>query len=917
MGAVIGRSDDLRAIAQYLEVAGTRPSALLIDGEAGIGKSTLWVSALERAAEVGFHTVSASASKAETEMEYGTVADLLGEIDREVLVGMPEAQLSAIDHVTLRDTTDISTPELPVVAAALMSVIQKLSRNAPVLIGIDDVQWLDHCSRAVIADVARRLRQPAALVLTERPELGHASAMSWLEPGLPNAISRIRVGPMSMAELHELLSARLRRSFPRPTMRRIAKVSAGNPFYALELARFIDDGLTGAEPDLPRTLAELVRIRMEDLSQDTRQVLLAAACVTDPTVGALARATGSPIERTMELLDAAVRQGVVAIDGDRVRYCHPLLARGVYTTTAPAQRRAMHRTLADVVTQPELKVRHMALAASAPDPELLHALDEVADVARARGAAADAAELLDLAIKLGGDTPSRRTRSAENHLRAGDSMRARDLLATAIEQLPPGPQRALALNLLAGAWVFDSSVGEATDLLKRAVADAEGSPLILLQALLALAFTQSIAGDYDEALRVSKHAIMKAEELGVPALISQALANYVTINALDGNGVDTSALDRALELEDPDLDAAIVFHARAAEAQVLAWTGRLDEASLGLQVLRRRCIEHRADGDLSFVSVHTALVDIWRGRIADAAQVAEEGLQLAEQIGGEHMVSIAKTIRAAAAAYAGREHDARADIAGAMAAVEHCGTPGLAYWPMSVLGFLEVSLGNYAEAATALNQLCRDFPDMPGTEIITASFVPDAAEALIALGRREEAEPLIKALEHNGQLFDRPWMLAVGARCRAMMLAAQGEVEAAEQSVRAALTEYLRLPMPFERARTQLLHGQLQRSRRDKTSAATTLGEALRAFEDMGAPLWAARAHAELGRTMVAETHGDLTPSEQRVAELAAMGMTSAAIASRLCVSAKTVDASLTRVYRKLDIHSRAELGGVMAASGQ
>lgn len=918
MGAVVGRSYELRTIADYLVSAGAEPSALLIEGEAGVGKSTLWLAALEQAGNLGFHTLSARASRAESELAYGTVADLLGEVEPELLDGLPDVQMAAIDRVLLRDTRDSSAIDEHLVAAVLMSVIQKLCRNAPVMIGIDDLQWLDQCSRAVIAYVARRLRSRTALLVTERPEMGRANAMSWLELAQPDGISRIRVGPMSMGELHELLSARLGRSFSRPTMRRIVESSAGNPFYALELARAIDNGSTGAEPDLPRTLADLVRSRVEHLSPETRHVLLAAACVADPTVEALAQATGASIKRTIELLDDAERQDLIAIHGNRVHYCHPLLARGVYATSAPARRREMHSALVDVVSQPELKARHMALAASGPDPDLLRALDEASDAARARGSPADAAELLDLAIKLGGDTPSRRTRSAENHLRAGDSVTAAALLASALEQLPPGPQRAFALNLLAGAQVFRNSFVEAADLLKRAAQDAEGNPVIELQTLLALSFAQSIAGDYDEALKLSKRSVVDAEKLGVPVLISQALANYVTINALDGNGVDEPALHRALELEDPDLDVTIVFHASAAKAQVLAWTGRLDEARADLQELWRRCVERGADSDLIFVAVHTALVEIWRGRFADAARAAEEAVQLAEQIGGEHMVVIAKTMRAAAAAYAGREGDARAAAADAMAAVERCGTPRLAYWPMAVLGFLEVSLGNYAEAATALELCCNDFPDMPGTEIITAGFIPDAVEALIALGRLTEAEPMIKALEHNGRLFGRPWMLAIGARCRGMMLAARDDVEAAERVVREALVAHGTLPMPFERARTQLFLGQVQRRRRQRSSTAATIAEALSAFELMGSSLWAERARDVLERTGPNQKAGaELTSTERRVAELAASGMTTADVAAHLCVSAKTVEAHLTRIYRKLGIHSRAELGRLMGASGQ
>jgi DNA-binding CsgD family transcriptional regulator len=199
---------------------------------------------------------------------------------------------------------------------------------------------------------------------------------------------------------------------------------------------------------------------------------------------------------------------------------------------------------------------------------------------------------------------------------------------------------------------------------------------------------------------------------------------------------------------------------------------------------------------------------------------------------------------------------------------------------------------------------------VPGTEIITCAYIPDAVEAMIALGRHNEAEPLIARLENHGRRLDRPWMLAAGARCRSMALAAVGDVEGAERLARQALAEHDRVPMRFERARTLLWLGQLQRRQRQKEIATTTLREALAAFEDMGSALWADRARSELGRTNVTPTRDlALTPGEQRVAELAASGMTNRDVAAALFISPKTVEANLSRVYRKLGIKTRAELG--------
>ena len=187
---------------------------------------------------------------------------------------------------------------------------------------------------------------------------------------------------------------------------------------------------------------------------------------------------------------------------------------------------------------------------------------------------------------------------------------------------------------------------------------------------------------------------------------------------------------------------------------------------------------------------------------------------------------------------------------------------------------------------------------------------------MVALGQLADAEPMVSALERDGRRLDRPWMLAIGCRCRGIMLAAQGDVPAAERAVRQAIAEHSRLPMPFERARTLLLLGQLQRRQRQKQAAADTFGEALRMFSELGTPLWSVRVRSEMARTKVNPSRDlELTPSERRVAELAAAGLTNRDVAAKLFVSAKTVEANLTQIYRKLGIRTRAELGRVMAKS--
>jgi DNA-binding CsgD family transcriptional regulator len=912
MPAMVSRPLEIRAVSEFLQSAAHQPAGLVIEGEPGIGKTTLWLSGVEQARDSGFRVFTARVGQAESMLAYAAVADLLRGVDATVFAELPDVQRLAVDWVLLRAGRNDHPTDQRVVAAAFVAVFDHLAAHSPVVLAVDDVQWLDQSSRDVLAFAARRFHGPVGLLLTERSDTDGASTASWLRLSTSDDIERLRVGPLSLGGLHVLISGRLGRSFPRPTMVRIAEISGGNPFFALELARAVEVGSSNAHNGLPDSLSELMRLRIGRLDSDARKLLLAAASAAEPTVELLSAVTDTPIES----LGEAEAKGIVTIDGDLVRFTHPLLAQSVYTDASRAERRVIHRSLAKAVTQPELKARHMALASSRANPETLEALDAAAGAARARGAPAAAAELTDLALGLGGDTPVRRIHAAAHHWQAGNLERARTMLEPTVDLLPPGSRRATALNLLAAMRIHDNSFLSAVDLLKRALIDAEGNEALRVHTILMLSFAQLNTGEFDESLRNAEQAVAQADTLGIAALTSQALAVSAMVRCMCGLGVDEPSLQRALELEDPHDDAPIAFRASANNALMLAYTGRLDDAHAAMHAVRQHCVERGAEADMMFVSVFSTLIHIWRGDFAGAALVAEETTERAQQLGGDHMQVIATTLQAVVATFTGQEVDARDAAHAALDLAKRCGSPRLADWSSISLGLLEVSLGKYEDALAVLQPLLSRFDAVPGTEIITSAYLPDAVEAMVSLGRSAEAEPLIEALEHNGRRLDRPWMLAVGARCRGMWLAAKGDVDAATRAVKDAMAEHDRLPMPFERARTQLLLGQLQRRRRQKESSRATLREAMQAFEAMGAPLWANRAAAELARAEAVPTHDlTLTPSERRVAELAASGMTNKDVATALFISPKTVEANLGRVYRKLGINTRAELGRIIGHS--
>ncbi len=682
----------------------------------------------------------------------------------------------------------------------------------------------------------------------------------------------------------------------------------------MELALEIDGNRTG-ELSLPSSLGELVNSRISHVGADAEDALLAVASLPDPTVQMVAEAADTTPDHLIDLLGAAETHAVVAIDGNRVHFTHPVLAHGVYSGATARRRREMHRRLAELVAEPELRARHLALSDATGQPETMAALDAAAEIARARGAPAAAAELLELAIGLGADDPLRRIGCATHYFAASDPANARRLLEAVLQDLPAGPLRPVALHQLALVYVFGDNFLEAARLLERGLAETGDDLALRVLMLVTLSFARFNAGQLAPAVDSGEEAVTEAGRLGLPPLLSMALGMQAMMRFLRGDGFDVSNMGRALELEDPDAPVPSAFRPRAQNALLLGCTGQFDDAREQMGTIRRHCLDHGEDSELVFIDFHTVFINIWRGDFAEAALLAEDLAERARQLGGDLPRCVSLTSRAAVAAYLGDVDQARIDAAEALYAGQRSNSNALSEWPVTILGFLEVSLGDYSAALTTLqSEVSRIHAAPDGTEIIAASFMPDAVEAMIQLGRLEDAEPLIDILERNGRRLDRPWMMSAGLRGRATLHAAHGDLTAATATAEEAMIQHERLPMPFERARTQLLLGQLQRRQRRRDAAAATLLEAQRTFQQLGTRLWAQRAGAELTRGTSGRRRAEgLTPSEQRVAELAVSGMTNRDIATTLFISPKTVEVNLSRIYRKLKIRSRVELYKALA----
>ncbi|UMB70794.1 helix-turn-helix transcriptional regulator [Mycobacterium paraterrae] len=909
---VFGRKADEDALVDFLDTSRRDPRGLLIEGDPGMGKTTLFLDAVARAAERGFCMLATRAAAAESVLAYTALADLLHDVDDSLWADLPVPQRQGLDAALLRQRNDAQDADPRAVAAAFAAVITRLAEQAPVLIAIDDLQWLDISSANVVSYAARRLPDGVALMCTTRSE----DAAIRIQLPNPDAIHRIRLQPLTVGELHKVFTLRLGHSFARPMLLRIHEIAGGNPFFALELARGIDTTRANAL-SLPSSLSDLVHSRINQAGAGAQDALLAMACLPDPTVQVVAQATDATPAEAIESLVRAEMQAVVVIDGNQLRFTHPILAHGVYATASPRRRRDMHRRLAELVTEPELRARHLALSDATGEPQTFESLDNAAEIACARGAPAAAAELLELAIALGGDSPQRRILVATHHFNAGEARRARTLLERAVESPMPADLRASALRLL-GLWnLLDGSSREAADVLDRALSEVGDNPELRALILVPLSFALMNVGERDRAADNVDDAVTAAEAYNQSHLLSEALSMRAIVRFLLGRGVDEADMQRALGLEDSRTPVSAILRPRMQSAILLAGTGRLEQADLEMQAIRRGYVERGAESELTMLAFHRGLTVIWRGDFTEAELIADDAVERALQMGRDLPLSVALMLRALSAAYTGREHEARRDATQALEVGKRCDSPGLVtVWPITALGFLDVSLGNYDAALRTLEPLLRSFGEASeATEIFVAPFLPDAVEAMIGLGRFDDAEPLVDALEGNGRRLDRPWMLSTGARCRAMLQAGQGDRDAATATVERAMTQHARLPMPFERARTQLLLGQLQRRQRQWDVAAATLREAQQTFEQLGTRLWVERVAAELTRGGSGKRRTDgLTPAEQRIAKLAVTGMTNREIAAALFISPKTVEATLGRIYGKLNVRSRVDLHRVLGS---
>jgi DNA-binding CsgD family transcriptional regulator len=630
------------------------------------------------------------------------------------------------------------------------------------------------------------------------------------------------------------------------------------------------------------------------------------------------RAASATPEAAAEALERAAAAGLIRLRDGSVRFSHPLLASVVYSRASGEELGRLHQRLAGLAIDPEECARHLGLAAEGPDEAVAAAIDAAATRAAGRGAPDAAAALLEQATRLTppaaiGDVRRRKLDAADQHVAAGDTARARVLLEQVLATSDAGTSRARMLHRLSRVRGMEGGLSEGPPLLRQALAEV-GDDLALRVAIERdMVFALIQVGAPSEALPHARAGLQAAEASGQPILLAEALDYLCMEELLVGNRISAKLLDRAISVDQQVGPAPLLEHPGMATgrfplALTLKWTDRFDAARDLLRSLYTVHSEHGDEGSLPPVLFHLGELELWAGNWETATRLADECHELASRTGQAVADRRALLLEAMVEACRGNVAVARSKAQASLVLSEHADDSLSVIRSLKSLGLLELSLGKPEEAAGYLERglaLEAEAGYDPGV----LRLVPDAAEALLAAGRPQAARPLVEALEANGRRLGRPWALATGARARGLLEAASGDLARAQTALEGALRDHKGLPQPFELARTLLAMGIIRRRAKRKREARQSLGQALAIFQELGAALWADRTRAELGRIGGrAPSPAGLTPTEERVAELVAEGLTNREVAGSLFLSVKTVEANLTHIYRKVGVTSRRQL---------
>ncbi|GIF53582.1 AAA ATPase-like protein [Asanoa ferruginea] len=895
---MVGR-DAILAEARETLTAGT---SVLLEGDAGIGKTAVWRALVDDARQRDWLVLTCAPTETEAALPFAALADLIRPL-RDLVPALPPPQRAAADAVLLADYPEEDVDERAI-GAATRSLLERAAADtpAPMLVAMDDAPWLDQPSERAIRFALRRLApRPLALVACRTGRAAPTTAALDLDEA-----HRVALAPLGAGPLHQIIRERLGRTLSRSMLDRIARDAGGNPLVAIELARAVLrlPQPPGPGDDLPvaTSMRDLVAGATRALPAPSREAVRLAALLTVPTVGDLVAAGVAAGD-----LDPAEEAGLLTVLGANIAFTHPVYASAVRAGVPAATRRRLRRMLAAAVADPDERARQLAQCTEAPDAPVAAELAAAAQRQRARGAPAVAADLYERAAELappGPDADRWRLAAVRCRFDCGDYAAAGTAADAAAAQLT-GDARAEALLLRAMvAWAAD-------DL--RGALDSADASLALVDpgGELAGRIHAHLSMFQDTPERGRAHALaaisLLSEDGADRALLCAALLNLF-FHEVRAGIARTDLLDRALRLEDgrPSWLSGTVpaiwwkgvddhDRARARLHELLAYA-----AGLGDEPWQHEVLTHLGESEL-LAGRFTAA----GGHIAAARELGE---MLGTGLTGETW--LAGTLDA----YRG-ELDAAEEVATAgLAKGRASGDPWCVRIHLQLAGFTHLSRGRPADAAAAYGELATLLGTLGVVEPVTQRFEPDWIEACVGAGDLDTAREVLARLTARHERLPRPWTTLGLARSRVLLDTATGTdplpALAALELARAQVPADV---LPVDRARCLLVAGMAHRRGRRKREARTALETAAAEFTALGAAAFAERTRAELARTVgrtISAT--ELTPTESRVARLAAEGQTNRAIADALFISPKTVEANLARAYRKLGITNRAQLAVAM-----
>lgn len=918
MAAVSGdlvRAVEGQRVRDFAREVRAAPAALAVQGEAGAGKSTLWRAGIEAAAAAGHRVLRSEPTASETDLSFAGLSDLLAEVLPLAEAELPGPQREALEIALLLRPAGEEPPAARAIGLATLTALRGWLSEQPVLVAIDDVQWLDEASREVLAFALRRLPAGSlSLLVAARTEApadpltagAPPPSSDWREllAALPET-EIIDLAPLDTGQIQSLLPPQVTAA----QVRMVARESRGNPFWALQ----ISDSLDATDSELPllaRTLTDRLSRMLSADAADALAVVGAAGRIGVPETLAVLDHLADPAAA----VDATVLAGVVVETGGRLSAAHPLIGAAAVESLPPGRRAQLYRRLADVSANPERHAHFAALAAGpGPDGAVAEALDAAAAAAHARAASAAAAQFAAQAVLFtpesdGDALDRRRIRAAELLFLAGDAGRSLEHLEMLDVDRLATPDLERALPLLLDMTDFVRGAAAAIEIVSCAV-DATGRPGTdpRRRALVLALASDAAYGVPGGKRQAALDAISCAERVGAPAdaALHRALINLFVAKLSAAEGSDTGLLDRAARLE-ATVPGVRLYDSADTYRAWCRYTEDLDtaRAALDRQVSRARDIGD--DWAVSFSLSYQAMTAVLAGDYA----VAAEAVAASDAVAQWHhwrpslwfveprceLLIAAGDLDAAAGFIDILPDDETAPVDRRCMAA--CLRGKVSAWRgdhEATIRHLELAV-RYAEQYGWLDPGIRGRVDVL------------LAEAYAAAGRPGDARRISARLGELGERLGRPALTGDAARIDALTAAAAGDLDAAAESARAAVTAHGSSPLRLELARSLLVLGQVERRRRARGRSSDALRRAHDLAAEMGHRPLLAQIEREMPRIAPERSGRELTGTEWRVAELIAAGATNRDAAAELFVSVRTIETHVAAIYRKLGVRSRAEL---------